>query len=122
MRSLIVLRVTAGVHAAAICTQPVLAGLYLDGSPSSLRLHEPIGLGIVFLGLFQLLMATIWWRSGGRWTIPATSLLITAAEVVETSMGYSRQLAIHIPLGIALVAGTLAFAFWTIRERQLVTA
>jgi hypothetical protein len=119
---LIALRVTAGVHAVAICTQPVLAGLYLNGSPSGLRMHEPIGLGIVILGLIQLLVATIWWRSGGRWTVPAVSLLITAGEVVQTSMGYSRQLAIHIPLGIALVAGTLAFAVWTIRERPLVTA
>ena len=33
-------------------------------------------------------------------------------------MGYSRQLAIHIPLGIALVAGTVAFAFWANRQRQ----
>jgi hypothetical protein len=122
MMSLNVLRATAGVHAVAICLQPVFAGVYLNGSPSGLRMHEPIGLGIAFLGLFQLLVATIWWRSGGRWTAPVVSLLIIAGEVVQISMGYSRQLAIHIPLGIALVAGTVAFAVWTIRERQAVTA
>lgn len=122
MMSLNVLRATAGVHAVAICWQPVFAGVYLNGSPSGLRMHEPIGLGIAFLGLLQLLVATIWWRSGGRWTAPAVSLLIIAGEVVQISMGYSRQLAIHIPLGIALVAGTVAFAVWTIRERQAVTA
>ena len=37
-------------------------------------------------------------------------------------MGYTRQLAIHIPLGIALVAGAVAFAVWTTRQRVAVPA
>jgi hypothetical protein len=85
-------------------------------------MHEPTGLTLVFLGLAQLLVATFWWRSGGRWTAPAVSLLIVAGEVFQVVMGYSRQLAIHIPLGIALVAGSIAFAYWTARQRQVVPA
>ncbi|WP_410785626.1 hypothetical protein [Kribbella sp. C-35] len=121
MKVLNVLRATAGVHALAICVQPVVAGVYLDGSPSGLRMHEPIGLALAFLGLAQLLLATVWWRTGGRWTAPAASLLILAGEVVQIAMGYSRQLAIHVPLGIALVAATVAFAFW-VNKRQVVAA
>ncbi|WP_329003255.1 hypothetical protein OHA18_08320 [Kribbella sp. NBC_00709] len=117
MRSLVALRVIAGVHAVAICLQPVFAGVYLDGSPGGMRMHEPTGLALVFLGLAQLLTAMIWWRAGGRWVVPVVSLLILAGEVVQVSMGYSRQLAIHIPLGIALVAGAVAFAFWVNRQR-----
>ncbi|MFI5690291.1 hypothetical protein ACIA58_00505 [Kribbella sp. NPDC051586] len=120
MRALVVLRVTAGVHAVAICLQPVFAGLYLNGSPAGMRMHEPTGLALVFLGLAQLLAAIIWSRAGGRWTVAAVSLLILAGEVVQVSMGYSRQLAIHIPLGVALVAGTVVFAFWV--NRRQVTA
>ncbi|HEY3558304.1 MAG TPA: hypothetical protein VGL05_12610 [Kribbella sp.] len=112
MKVIYALRATAGLHAAAICLQPVFAGIYLDGSPAGLRMHEPTGLALVFLGLAQLLVATIWWRTGGRWTAPVVSLLIMTGEVVQVVMGYSRQLAIHIPLGIALVASTIAFAFW----------
>lgn len=112
-----VLRVTAGLHAVVICLQPVFAGIYLDGSPGGMRMHEPTGLAIVFLGLAQLLVATIWWRAGGRWQAAAVSLLIWVGEVVQVSMGYSRQLAIHIPLGIALVATTVALAFWINRRR-----
>ncbi|MFC6159209.1 hypothetical protein [Kribbella jiaozuonensis] len=108
---------TAGLHAVAICLQPIFAGIYLDGSPSGIRMHEPTGLAIVFLGLAQLLIATIWWRTGGRPAAAGMSLLIFVGEVVQVSIGYSRQLAIHIPLGIALVAGTVALAVWINRQR-----
>ncbi|TCC10637.1 hypothetical protein [Kribbella soli] len=122
MKVLNVLRATAGVHALAICLQPVVAGVYLNGSPAGLRMHEPIGLALAFLGLGQLLLATAWWRTtGGRWTAPAASLLILAGEVVQIAMGYSRQMAIHVPLGIALVAATVVFAFW-VNKRQVVVA
>ena len=117
MKALTVLRVTAGLHAVVICLQPVFAGIYLNGSPDGLRMHEPTGLAIVFLGLAQLLAATVWWRTSGRWQAAAVSLLILVGEVFQVVMGYSRQLAIHIPLGIALVATTIALAYWVNRQR-----
>jgi hypothetical protein len=122
MKSLIALRVVAGVHAVAICLQPLFAGIYLNGSGSAMRMHEPLGLALTFTGFLQLLVATIWWRSGGRAVAPAVSLLILLGEVFQVAMGYSRQLAIHIPLGIALVATTVAFAFWVNRQHQVVPA
>jgi hypothetical protein len=121
MKSFTALRLVAGLHAVAICLQPILAGVYLNGSGPAMRMHEPIGLGLTFLGLFQLLIATIWWRSGGSPLAPAVTLLITLGEGLQVATGYSRQLAIHIPLGIALVATAVAFAFWTARQRTAVT-
>ena len=120
MKSLTALRLVAGVHAVAICLQPVFAGIYLNGSGAAMRMHEPIGLALTFTGLFQLLIATNWWRSGGRMLAPAATLLITLGEGIQVAMGYTRQLAIHIPLGIALVAGAVAFAVWTTRQRMAV--
>ncbi len=120
MKSFTALRLVAGVHAVAICLQPVFAGIYLNGSGAAMRVHEPIGLALAFTGLFQLLIATIWWRSGGRLLAPAATLLITLGEGFQVAMGYTRQLAIHIPLGIALVAGAVAFAVWTTRQRVAV--
>jgi hypothetical protein len=115
MKSLAVLRVVAVTHAVAVCLQPVLAGSYLDGSAAAVRIHEPIGLGVAFLCLSQLLTATIYWRSGGRgWTVPLT-LATLAAEAVQIAMGYSHNLVLHIPLGITLVGTTIAFAVWTCR-------
>jgi hypothetical protein len=115
MKSLVVLRVVAVAHAVAVCLQPVLAGAYLNGSGAALRLHEPIGLGLAFLCLGQVVLATIYWRSGGRgWTV-LVSLLLLTAEALQISMGYTRRLAIHIPLGITIVALVCAFAVWTFR-------
>jgi hypothetical protein len=122
MKPLYALRLVAGLHAVAICLQPILAGVYLDGTAAALRVHEPLGLGLVFFSLLQLLIATIWWRTGGRLLAPAVALLLTVGEVFQVSMGYSRQLAIHIPLGIALVATAIAYAVWTTRQRSVVPA
>ncbi|WP_350281076.1 hypothetical protein [Kribbella sp. HUAS MG21] len=116
MKALHVLRVLSGLHAVAICLQPVFAGVYLNGSPAGLRMHEPTGHLLAYVGLAQLLAATIWWRKGGRWTAPAVSLLILVGEAVQIGMGIDRQFALHVPLGIALVASTVAFALWIIRR------
>ena len=115
MKSLAVLRVVALTHAVAICLQPLLAGAYLNGSGAAMRIHEPIGLGIVFLGLSQLLVATIWWRAGGRGRAVALTAAMLIGEVIQVSMGYTRNLVLHIPLGITLVGAAVAFAVWTCR-------
>jgi uncharacterized membrane protein len=119
MKSLAALRLVAATHAIAICLQPVLAGVYLNGSGAALRLHGPIGVGLTIAGLVQLLIAMIYWRAGGRLLAPVVTLLITLGEGLQVGMGYSRQLALHIPLGIALVAGAVAFAVWTSRIKTL---
>jgi hypothetical protein len=116
MKSLAALRLVAAAHAIAICLQPILAGVYLNGTGGALRIHEPLGLALTSAGLIQLLIATLWWRTGGSLAAPAVSLLIMLGEGVQVGMGYSRQLALHIPLGIALVATAVAFAFWTRRQ------
>lgn len=110
-----VLRVVAVTHAVAVCLQPVLAGSYLNGSGTAMRIHEPLGLGSAFLCLGQLLAATIYWRYGGRGWPALLTLAIFLAEGFQIAMGYSRQLALHIPLGIAIVGATAALAVWTCR-------
>jgi hypothetical protein len=115
MKFLVALRIVAVVHAVAVCLQPVLAGVYLNGSGAALRLHEPIGLGLAFLSLGQVVMATIYWRAGGRARAVLVSALLLIAEVLEISAGYTRQLALHIPLGITIVGLGCAFAVWTFR-------
>ena len=117
MKSLAALRLVAAAHAIAICLQPILAGVYLNGSGGAIRIHEPIGMAVATIAMVQLLAATIWWRSGGRFAAPLVSLLVLAGESVQIGMGYSRDLALHIPLGITLVGAAVTFAFWTRRQR-----
>lgn len=120
MKSLVVLRAVAAVHAVAVCLQPVLAGAYLNGSSAAMRVHEPLGLGVAFVSIGQLLAATIYWRSGGRGSAALVTLLLLAAESFQIAMGYNRQLALHLPLGIAIVAIACAFAVWTFRPAAAV--
>jgi hypothetical protein len=117
MKSLAGLRLVAVTHAIAICLQPILAGVYLNGSGGALRIHEPVGMAVGTIALIQLLVATIWWRSGGRLAAPLVSLLVLAGEGNQVSLGYSGDLAFHLPLGIALVTTAVIFAFWTLRQR-----
>jgi hypothetical protein len=115
MKSLVVLRVVAVTHAAAACLQPVLAGSYLSGQGAAMRMHEPVGLGLAFVALTQLLTAMIYWRSGGPGWPALLSLAVVAAESVQISMGFARELAVHIPLGVGIVMTALVFAGWTFR-------
>jgi hypothetical protein len=112
MKLLRVLRLVAVAHAVAVGLQPVLAGVYLNGSSTANRIHEPLGNAVALLCLTQLLVATIWWRTGGRLTAVLATAGILAAESVQIGMGYSRQLALHVPLGIAIVAATVALTLW----------
>jgi len=115
MKPLVILRVVAVTHAAVACLQPVLAGSYLSGQGAAMRMHEPVGLGLAVIALAQLLMATIYWRLGGPGWPALLSLAVVAAEGVQISMGFARELAVHIPLGVGIVMTTLVFAGWTFR-------
>ncbi|WP_405061987.1 hypothetical protein OG474_10105 [Kribbella sp. NBC_01505] len=116
MKSLAVLRLVAVLHAAAICLQPIAIGIYLNGSTTGLQIHEPVGIGLAFVGLTQLVVAIVYWRCGGRLLAPLIALAILAAEAVQIAMGFNKQLAIHIPLGVALIGSTVCFAAWTCRR------
>ena len=48
------LRAVAVLHAAAVCAQPLLAGLYLNGDGSAIPIHESVGLTAAALCLVQL--------------------------------------------------------------------
>src|SRR4051812_4823433 len=110
MKSLAVLRLVAVPHAVAICLQPIAIGSYLNGSIAGLQIHESVGIGLALLGLGQLIVAIVYWRSGGHRLAPAIALLIMSAEVVQTVMGFSKQLVVHVPLGVALIGSAIGFA------------
>lgn len=115
MTSLAALRLVAAVHAVAVCLQPVLAGAYLNGSGAAMRLHEPIGFSLGFVSLVQLVIAIVYWRSGGRGSAVLVTLLVLSAEGVQNAIGHTRQFVLHLPLGVAIVAIACAFAVWTFR-------
>lgn len=116
-RSLLFLRVTAALHAVLALAQPILAGTYLDGSSVAIRVHESAGSTLPLIALAALVAAVLFRRGGGKtWpAIAAGSLMV--AGVLQIVIGYNRNLAIHVPLGVAIVVASILFAHGTGRLR-----
>jgi hypothetical protein len=85
-------------------TQPVLAGMFLSGGYGMLAAHSGVGGGLLLIAMIQVVAAaSVWWpgRSGPVSAILAVAVLVLA--VVQLTMGYSRTMGLHLPLGVTLV-------------------
>lgn len=112
--ALAALRALATVHTVAIFAQPVFAGRYLTGDYDMLRAHA-IGADVVsYLGLAQFVAALALWRRGGLLWPAALSLALALGETAQYFAGLAGALALHVPLGVALVAGAtvMLVALW----------
>jgi hypothetical protein len=115
-RTLTTLRVLAVLHSLSIIAQPMFAGIYLDGDVDALALHEINGMVLSALGLAQLVAAIVYvWAGRGRaWPLWG-SLALVLAEQVQSGLGYSSLVAIHIPLGVSIVAMQILLTVWLFR-------
>jgi len=89
--------------ALAVFAQAILAGLFLDGGDSWRDWHAINGMLVLLLALTQALLAVLVWR-GGRapgW-LPIASLGLLVALLVQNVMGMTSQVAVHVPLGLAI--------------------
>ena len=100
-------RIVATLAALGAVLQPFLAGLFLSGSFSALKAHEVTGQAVGGLAVLALICAILYWRVGGG---PVIALRMTGgflvAVVLQIILGYSRILALHVPLGVVLVIGS----------------
>lgn len=115
-RTLTTLRVVAVLHAVCAVGQPTLAGIYLDGDVDALALHEINATVVAALGLVQLVAAIVyvWAGHGRRWPMYA-AIGILLAEQVQTGLGYEGAVAIHIPLGVSVIAMQILLTVWLFR-------
>lgn len=115
--TLLLLRIVVTLHAVAAIAQPVLIGQYLDGDFDSLALHSVNANIVVLLCLVQLVVAVLYWRPGGGrgWPALVTTVLFLA-EGLQEGMGYSRELGIHIPLGVLIVCTVILLTVWVFRQ------
>lgn len=105
-------RGVAAVHALLVFAQAVFAGQFLSGDAGALGLHEVNGTEVVtVVALVQVLAAVLVWRPGRGSPLPAlVSVLLLAAEVLQIGFGFEGRLAVHVPLGVAILAITVALA------------
>ena len=90
--------------ALAVFAQAILAGLFLDGGDSWRDWHAINGMLVLpLLPLLALIQVVLVWR-GGRasgW-LPIASLGLLVALLVQNVMGMTSQVAVHVPLGLAI--------------------
>ncbi|MFF0298368.1 hypothetical protein ACFYST_33515 [Kitasatospora sp. NPDC004614] len=100
-----VLRVLAAVHMVAVYGQPVFAGVYLSGSYDGLGWHLAGANAVTSLGYAQLIAAMVfWYRRRVGWPLTGTALVVIA-ETVQYFAGIDGALWLHLPLGVATIAG-----------------
>lgn len=106
------LRILLSLVAVVAGLQPISIGQYLDGRYALLEMHSVGAVVLEQLGLL-LIPIVIWYvLAGGRsWVLLA--LLLAVAIEVQAVMGYTRVLAVHIPLGVAVVGGAIGLAIWS---------
>ena len=98
------LRVVTVLTTLSAFTQAALAGGLIAGRIEMLPLHSNNGL-LLALGTLLLLVALVLaWRPGRApaWTLLA-GLVLLLATVVQLVLGFSRSLALHVPLGVTVV-------------------
>jgi putative Ca2+/H+ antiporter (TMEM165/GDT1 family) len=107
------LRVVTALATLSAFTQAVLAGGVVAGRIEALPLHSANGL-LLALGNVVLLVALVLaWRPGGgpAWTVFA-GLLLAFATMVQLGLGFSRSLAIHVPLGTTVIIAVFLLLVW----------
>jgi uncharacterized membrane protein (UPF0182 family) len=97
----------------AVLAQPVLAGRYLTGDVDAMKAHSLIGsmMALVAMALIAGALAYVVGGRGRLWVLPVMVLLFLA-EGFQIGMGYSRQLHLHVPLGVAIVVAAVLLAAW----------
>lgn len=112
-RTLGTVQALAVLHSLAAIGQPTLAGMYLDGDVDALTAHEINSMVVGVLGIAQLVAAIVYvWAGRGRTWPLWGSLGVVLAEQAQTGLGYEGAVAIHIPLGVSVIAMQILLTVW----------
>jgi cytochrome bd-type quinol oxidase subunit 2 len=105
------LQVVLRLLAALVFAQAIFAGLFLDGDDAWRDWHATNGMLLIpLLALVEVVLAVLVWRSGrGPGWIALASVGLLLAIGAQVALGYTDQLAVHVPLGVAVLGliGTL---------------
>jgi len=112
------LAVVLGIHTVQVVGQPIFAGSLLAGNADAITFHE-VGGELVHLTCFvQVVVTILFWRPGRGPGWPALATLgLVVAEGAQIGFGEQHVLAVHVPLGVAIVGSVVAFFVWAIRWR-----
>ncbi|UXY18110.1 hypothetical protein N8I84_04750 [Streptomyces cynarae] len=114
--ALVLFRTVVTCEAVLAVGQAVLAGSFLSGHYGALDLHALNATATGLVAVAQIVASALLWRPGGGPGWPAlTGIALFGAEAGQIAMGYARVLAVHVPLGVAIIACTLLMLVWAWR-------
>ncbi|MBC3190478.1 hypothetical protein H7X46_05300 [Pseudonocardia sp. C8] len=104
-------RVWAVFHGLLVLAQVGFAGALLDAVDGALDWHGGAGGSLIMVALVQTVLAVPAAWPGGMpaWSV-AVSAALVVADVAQVAMGHAGLLAVHVPLGIAIVATQVTIA------------
>jgi hypothetical protein len=105
------------VNVAGMLFQSILAGQMLGGYGRALVFHERTAKLLVIIACVQLAVA-IYMRAKSLcplW-VPLASAGLLVAEVIEFAAGEMHNVALHVPLGVAIFGGFLRQLVWSTRQ------
>lgn len=97
--------------------QAIFAGRFMQGSYDGLDAHSMNGMILAAGMLLMTACFAVAWRFGaaaGRTLVPC--VLLTVCAGVEIALGHQQILAVHVPLGVALIAGLVIVTVQTWRN------
>lgn len=98
---------------AVLASQPATMGLYLSGRYPMIDLHRALGSGVAAVALLSAALAVAYAVAGGRiWVVPVSVALFLATGF-QIGAGYGRNLALHLPLGVAVVSAAVLLTAWS---------
>jgi hypothetical protein len=112
------LRLLLLIHTLIVLAQATSAGTFLDGEPSALRLHQLTGTSVItVVAVLQLIVAVLCWRRHQRaaWFALAAFGLF-AADMAQIGLGFTDNLVLHIPVGVAIFGVSLTMLFASIKH------
>lgn len=106
-------RTVVTVHLLAVLAQPVLAGRFLSGDVDAIAVHGTIGSLLAVVGMAAI-GATLLYVLGGRgrlWVAPV-GLALFLADGIQIGAGFTRNLELHVPLGVGIIVASVLLAVW----------
>jgi hypothetical protein len=109
-------RAAVSCEALLAFAQAILIGRFLQGHYPLLAAHRTNAIFTAVVAILMTIAAVLQWRPGGGSIRPVFAcLVVVAAIVVETMLGFARVLAVHIPLGVAIIAADVQLLVWAWR-------
>jgi hypothetical protein len=107
------LRTLVTALAVDIFLQSVFAGRFLSGDYPQLLVHRTNAIVVAAIAVVLVVASVLAWRVAGApaglvWTSAGLVVLVG----VQLRLGFSRNLGVHVPLGVLLIAAAGRLTMW----------